>query len=112
MSEVVGFGAILQLTMQLGPEQVGLTADVRFRRELDVEHPERVIGAIEARIRTGELRRNAQKKIYEKASRHRPRPVSLCMKRLNTFARASMGRVHRSRPLLSASARRDVPVFL
>jgi divalent metal cation (Fe/Co/Zn/Cd) transporter len=44
------------LTMQLGPEQVLLTADVRFQRELDVEHLEKAISNIESRIRSEEPR--------------------------------------------------------
>jgi hypothetical protein len=43
------------LTMQLGPEQVLLTADVRFQRELNVEHLEE-ISKIESRIRSEEPR--------------------------------------------------------
>jgi divalent metal cation (Fe/Co/Zn/Cd) transporter len=42
------------LTMQLGPEQVLLTADVRFRRNLEIEDLERVIREIEDRIRSKE----------------------------------------------------------
>jgi cation diffusion facilitator family transporter len=44
------------LTMQLGPEQVLLTADIRFQRHLDVEHLEKVIQEIESRIRSEEPR--------------------------------------------------------
>jgi divalent metal cation (Fe/Co/Zn/Cd) transporter len=44
------------LTMQLGPDEVLLTAEVRFRRELDVEHLEQVISKIESRIRSEEPR--------------------------------------------------------
>jgi divalent metal cation (Fe/Co/Zn/Cd) transporter len=44
------------LTMQLEPEQVLLTADVRFQRELDVEHLEEAISKIESRIRLEEPR--------------------------------------------------------
>jgi len=44
------------LTMQLGPEQVLLTADIRFHRELDVEHLEEAISEIESRIRSEEPR--------------------------------------------------------
>jgi cation diffusion facilitator family transporter len=44
------------LTMQLGPEQVLLTAGVRFQRELDVEHLEKAIIKIENRIRSEEPR--------------------------------------------------------
>ena len=44
------------LTMQLGPEQVLLTADIRFHRELDVERLEEVIHKIEGRIRSEEPR--------------------------------------------------------
>jgi cation diffusion facilitator family transporter len=42
------------LTMQLGPEHVLLTAEIRFQRELHIEHLERVIREIEARIRSEE----------------------------------------------------------
>src|SRR6266702_2996352 len=42
------------LTMQLGPEQVLLTANVRFDRELDVERLEVVIDQVENRIRSEE----------------------------------------------------------
>jgi len=44
------------LTMQLGPEQVLLTAGVRFQRELSVEHLEKEISKIESHIRTEEPR--------------------------------------------------------
>ena len=44
------------LTMQLGPEQVLLTAEVRFQRELNVEHLEKEISKIESRIRSEEPR--------------------------------------------------------
>jgi divalent metal cation (Fe/Co/Zn/Cd) transporter len=44
------------LAMQLGPEQVLLTAGVRFQRELNVEHLEKEISKIESRIRTEEPR--------------------------------------------------------
>jgi cation diffusion facilitator family transporter len=44
------------LTMQLGPEQVLLTAVIRFQRELDVEHLEKVILEVESRIRSAEPR--------------------------------------------------------
>jgi divalent metal cation (Fe/Co/Zn/Cd) transporter len=44
------------LTMQLGPEQVLLTANIRFQRELDVEQLEQVIHEIETRIRSEEPR--------------------------------------------------------
>jgi divalent metal cation (Fe/Co/Zn/Cd) transporter len=44
------------LTIQLGPEQVLLTAEVRFQRELNVEHLEKEISKIESRIRSEEPR--------------------------------------------------------
>jgi cation diffusion facilitator family transporter len=44
------------LTMQLGPEQILLTADIRFQRELDVEHLEKAIDKIETRIQSEEPR--------------------------------------------------------
>jgi divalent metal cation (Fe/Co/Zn/Cd) transporter len=44
------------LTMQLGPEQVLLTADVRFQRELNVEHLEKETNKIESHILSEELR--------------------------------------------------------
>jgi divalent metal cation (Fe/Co/Zn/Cd) transporter len=40
--------------MQLGPEQVLLTAHMRFDRELDVERLEDVIGQVENRIQSEE----------------------------------------------------------
>jgi divalent metal cation (Fe/Co/Zn/Cd) transporter len=42
------------LTMQLGPEQVLLTVDIKFRRGLDVQQLELAIDRIESRIRKEE----------------------------------------------------------
>ncbi len=42
------------LTMQMGPEQVLLTVDIRFRRGLDVQQVESAIDRLEARIRQQE----------------------------------------------------------
>jgi len=42
------------LTMQLGPNQVLLTVDIRFRRGLDVQQLESAIDHIESRIRQQE----------------------------------------------------------
>jgi divalent metal cation (Fe/Co/Zn/Cd) transporter len=42
------------LTMQMGPDQVLLTVDIRFRRGLDVEQVESAIDRLEARIRQQE----------------------------------------------------------
>jgi cation diffusion facilitator family transporter len=42
------------LTMQLGPDQVLLTVDIKFRRGLDVQHLESAIDRIESRIRKEE----------------------------------------------------------
>jgi divalent metal cation (Fe/Co/Zn/Cd) transporter len=44
------------LTMQLGPEQVLLTADIWFRRKLDVEELEKIIDKIKSRIQSEEPR--------------------------------------------------------
>ena len=42
------------LTMQLGPDQVLLTVDIKFRRGLDVQQLESAIDRIESRIRKEE----------------------------------------------------------
>jgi divalent metal cation (Fe/Co/Zn/Cd) transporter len=42
------------LTMQLGPDQVLLTVDIRFRRGLDVQELESAIERLEARIKQEE----------------------------------------------------------
>jgi divalent metal cation (Fe/Co/Zn/Cd) transporter len=42
------------LTMQLGPEQVLLAVDIKFRSDLDVEHLEAAIDRIETNIRRQE----------------------------------------------------------
>src|SRR5216684_3479716 len=42
------------LTMQMGPDQVLLTVDIRFRRGLDVQQVESAIDRLEARIRQPE----------------------------------------------------------
>ena len=42
------------LTMQLGPDQVLLTVDIKFRRGLDVQELESAIDRIENRIREAE----------------------------------------------------------
>jgi len=42
------------LTMQLGPEQVLLAVDIKFRREFDVQHLESIIDRLESRIRREE----------------------------------------------------------
>jgi len=42
------------LTMQLGPDQILLAVDVKFRRHLDVQQLESIIDRIEARIRQQE----------------------------------------------------------
>ena len=42
------------LTMRMGPDQVLLTVDIRFRRGLDVQQVESAIDRLEARIRPQE----------------------------------------------------------
>jgi len=51
-ASVEGVGDVL--TMQLGPEEVLLTVDIRFRRKLDVQELESAIDRIESRIRGSE----------------------------------------------------------